>query len=164
MTVTRAFGDGRFKWSKDIVEENEKKFFGKPPLPGYHTPPYLTAKPMITTTRIQPDDFMIMASDGFWDHVTSDQAVDLVKRWLEKSSKRGISNKRPDAKDPHFGIDSKTRAATGYKADWQIKERDYVVEDQNAATHLVKNAFGGGNRELLCGVMTAQPPQSRDVR
>lgn len=146
------------------MDENERKFFGKPRLSGYYTPPYLTAEPVITTTEIQPDDFMIMASDGFWDHVTNDQAVDLVQRWLDKSSRDGIRNEIPDIKDPHLEIGSRKRVSTGYRANWQIKEEDYVVEDENAATHLIKNAFGGGDRELLCGVMTAPAPLSRDVR
>ena len=28
-------------------------------------------------------DFMIMASDGLWDRISSEHAVELIERWLE---------------------------------------------------------------------------------
>ncbi|KAF9125692.1 hypothetical protein BGW39_007219 [Mortierella sp. 14UC] len=83
---TRAFGDARYKWPKDIQE----KVFGlfpayRDPRPNYNTPPYVTAKPVVRHHKIQPekDRFLIMATDGLWDKLTSDEAVQLVGQLLD---------------------------------------------------------------------------------
>lgn len=44
-----------------------------------------TAEPEITTTRVRKGDFLIMASDGLWDCITSEEAVGLVGIWLENN-------------------------------------------------------------------------------
>lgn len=52
------------------------------------TPPYLTAEPEVTETRLQTGahpDFLIMASDGLWDNMSSEDAVACVELWLEKN-------------------------------------------------------------------------------
>lgn len=38
------------------------------------------------------------------------------------------------------------------------------MEDENAATHLVKNAFGGKQRQLFTGVLTVEAPISKTMR
>jgi len=45
-----------------------------------------------------------------------------------------------------------------------MKDDDFVVEDDNVATHLVRNAFGGGDHERLCAMTGVQSPTSREVR
>ena len=49
------------------------------------SPPYLTALPVVTTTKIEPEhgDFLITISYGLSDHLTNEQAVELVSRWLK---------------------------------------------------------------------------------
>ena len=167
MAITRAFGDGPWKWPKAVARELEEKFFGTVRT-GVETPPYLTAEPVITTTKIQPDnDFLIMASDGLWDHMTSEQAVDLVARWLKR---RPQNNKTLNGPVAHFDDESRddsiplTKRATIYDPRKTILEKDFVVEDANPATHLVRNAFGGSDRERFCGIMGAKPPLARDLR
>ena len=39
-----------------------------------------------------------------------------------------------------------------------------MVEDDNVATHLVRNALGGADHEMLCGLTGIQPPLSRNAR
>jgi pyruvate dehydrogenase phosphatase len=37
IAVTRAFGDGLWKWPLDVVKECHEKFFYRAPRPGYKT-------------------------------------------------------------------------------------------------------------------------------
>ncbi|KAF8062325.1 phosphatase 2C-like domain-containing protein [Lyophyllum atratum] len=48
----------------------------------YRTPPYLTATPEVGTMELQEDAFVIMATDGLWDCVSSDVAVEIVLRGM----------------------------------------------------------------------------------
>ncbi|KAI7757734.1 hypothetical protein M8C21_031549, partial [Ambrosia artemisiifolia] len=41
--------------------------------------PALTAEPSIISRKLRPQDlFMIFASDGLWDHLNDEEAVDIV--------------------------------------------------------------------------------------
>ncbi|KAK6439092.1 hypothetical protein LTR95_004706 [Oleoguttula sp. CCFEE 5521] len=64
----------------------------------------------------------------------------------------------PDA-DPDTYYDPDQRALK-----WRVSPKHFIVEDDNAGVHLIKNAFGGSRRRLFESVMTVQPPLSRDVR
>jgi pyruvate dehydrogenase phosphatase len=156
---TRAFGDGMYKWPLEVVQECRDKFFGVAPRRGYLSPPYITAEPVVVTTEIQEKgDFLIMASDGLWDHLSSEQAVKLVEMWVEtirnEKSGKGIQRSRP----------LQTKANGVKEEEWRIKDESFVVEDKNVATHLARNALGGGDHERLCGVIGAQPPLARSAR
>jgi pyruvate dehydrogenase phosphatase len=39
-----------------------------------------------------------------------------------------------------------------------------VIEDNNAATYLLKNSFGGKQRQLFTGILTAHASLSRSMR
>ncbi|KAF9901688.1 hypothetical protein EC991_005792 [Linnemannia zychae] len=83
---TRAFGDARYKWPKAIQDKVFSLFPAyRDPRPNYKTPPYVTAKPVVRHHKIQPekDRFLIMATDGLWDKLTSDEAVQLVGQLLD---------------------------------------------------------------------------------
>ncbi|EED16094.1 pyruvate dehydrogenase, putative [Talaromyces stipitatus ATCC 10500] len=49
------------------------------------TPPFLTAESVVVSIKIEPDkpSFLIMATDGMWDMLSSQQAVSLVGKSLE---------------------------------------------------------------------------------
>jgi pyruvate dehydrogenase phosphatase len=47
---------------------------------------------------------------------------------------------------------------------WKSEPKHFVVEDENCGVHLVKNALGGRRRDLFAGVMSVQPPYSRNIR
>ncbi|PSN71762.1 protein serine/threonine phosphatase 2C, partial [Corynespora cassiicola Philippines] len=93
LAVTRAFGDHRWKWENGFIRTLQAKFWGTPPRPNSRTPPYLTAEPVVTETdvvRVEPhpsspvkSDFMILASDGLWDRISSEHAVECVSRWID---------------------------------------------------------------------------------
>lgn len=160
LAVSRAFGDSRWKWSLDFQKEMKDNFNGPSPLtPRYdvRTPPYLTAEPIITSTRIDPNrpSFLIMASDGLWDMLSNEQAVDLVGKWLEPTEK-GIGLE-PTYEPFDFGQFLKGM-------NWKFMEERTTVQDENAAVHLVRNSLGGNHSELIAGRLAFGPPFSRHIR
>lgn len=178
---SRAFGDASYKWSREVQERMKKLFYGRTPTPLLKTPPYVTAEPIITTTKIEPDqgDFVVLATDGLWEMLTNEEVVGLVARWLESQRK---TQSTTDWAKSFFGSGSEALpierhvqnamdADEGQRApirqlQWQIEEHDerFVVEDKNVATHLVRNALGGRNRDMVCGLLTLVSPFSRRYR
>ena len=164
IAVTRAFGDHRWKWGNEVVQTVQEKYFGAALRPKSKTPPYMTAEPVVETTHIvrgEKGDFLIMASDGLWDHITSEDAVTCVEQWLQA---RKSGEPRIQTRDTTIGSGPDFELEDGNFATWKITPEDFVVEDDNAATHLVKNAFGGAKRRLFRTVMSAYYPLSRNVR
>ncbi|TGJ86489.1 hypothetical protein E0Z10_g2247 [Xylaria hypoxylon] len=85
LETTRAFGHGRWKLPYEFQRRLVHDYPGPPLLPfSKFTPPYLTAEPIVTTTTLQTgeDSFLIMGSAGFWNMISSAEAVALVGLWL----------------------------------------------------------------------------------
>ena len=83
---SRSFGDASYKWSVEMITQLRKLFFGvRSPSHNLRTPPYVTAEPVITTTKIRPEggDFVVMATDGLWEMLTNEEVVGLVGKWLD---------------------------------------------------------------------------------
>lgn len=68
----RAFGDVRYKWTRENLQKYVVPHFGEQVIPpNYYTPPYLTAKPEVQYHMLTPKDkFLVLASDGLWDVMT----------------------------------------------------------------------------------------------
>lgn len=84
---TRSFGDGAVKWSREIQRKLATLFFGTRMSSALLTPPYMTAKPVITRTQLQVDEepgFVVLASDGLFEMLSNDQVVGLVVDWLQQ--------------------------------------------------------------------------------
>ena len=113
----RTFGDVDFKWEKKYLENVV------PVWPNYFTPPYMTAEPVVTKHEVQAGDkFMILASDGLWERITNEDAVNVVVQ-----SMRGAV--------PH----GKSWAASFFKG----RKNDAECCLENAATQLLWHALGG---------------------
>ena len=172
LAITRAFGDSRWKWSRQVQEEVQRRFFGPPLRDPLISPPSLTALPVVTTTKIEPEngDFLIMASDGLWGHLTNEQAVELVSRWLKthdvtKDIVTPDLAQAPNAISVHVTLNRRNPNPNMAYTDLQAAdEKQFVLVDENAATHLTRNALGGSNEDMLCGRLTVNPPYSRNVR
>ena len=214
---SRAFGDATYKWSQEIQERMKREFFGRTSNTQIKTPPYVTAEPVVTTTKVYPDkgDFVVMATDGLWEMLTNEEVVGLVGQWLEKHpeaqrASSGKSNGMPGAVDgavvastgdpaadswlrswfsssqkhpadlPVQQLEDQSRDQSGQRAPMRQKQWGlspstssasgvlssdrYVVEDKNAATHLIRNALGGGDRDMVCSLLTLPSPYSRRYR
>lgn len=198
IAVSRAFGDARWKWPNDISKRAHDLFWGPSPRPKgvIKTPPYLTAEPEVSETRVQSGDhpdFLIMASDGLWDNMSSEDAVACVQLWLDKNKPtnflekpkgglldslglgKGIPN--PLARTPLGSAMPSYSSTSDVAGDedtyfdedekclkWRVSPKHFVNEDEHCGIHLVKNALGGKRRDLFTGIMSVQPPLSRYVR
>lgn len=161
MAITRAFGDHRWKYPLDFLRHLEADFFDVGPRPQYKTPPYMTAEPEITTRNVSTDDFIIMATDGLWDHISNEDAVACVSRWLA-AKKAGRPEKIDEGSDQEPVKMMEAREGFG---SWRATPEHFAIEDlDSAAVCLIKNAFGGARRDLFRGVMTETSPRSRYVR
>jgi pyruvate dehydrogenase phosphatase len=160
---SRAFGDALWKWPLEFQRDVQKRFYGPSPLTPrcpVQTPPYLTAEPVATSTKIDTDSpsFLIMATDGLWDTLSNQQAVDLVGTWLERGRVEQRNGHMEPAHEP-FGF-----GQFGKGVSWKFVGERTTVQDENVAVHLVRNSLGGNHHELVAGRLAFEPPSSRRAR
>ncbi|PWY76422.1 protein phosphatase [Aspergillus sclerotioniger CBS 115572] len=177
---SRSFGDAFYKWSKETQDKIKRQFFGRTPHPLLKTPPYVTAEPIITTTKMDPGsgDFLVLATDGLWEMLSNEEVVGLVGQWVEQQRVgTGASNKTWLKSLFGFGekeLPVEARKATDSEGQRRpIRQQQYdiagvasrfTVEDNNAATHLVRNAMGGKDKEMVSALLTLPSPYSRRYR
>uniref|UniRef100_A0A0W0GDB1 PPM-type phosphatase domain-containing protein n=1 Tax=Moniliophthora roreri TaxID=221103 RepID=A0A0W0GDB1_MONRR len=172
---SRAFGDAAYKWSIEIQKQLHQKFLGDRPMSDDKTPPYLTAEPEIKNFVVKHGDFLIMASDGLWDCLTSEEAVGLIGVWLGNNEK-SVHTDHPrrdyegqnkedrtvyQPKDLPVKLKQKDDTAN-YR--WWKAEKQFVNVDRNAAAHLIRNAFGGADNDLTNALLSMTAPRSRRYR
>lgn len=184
---SRAFGDAVYKWSLEVQGILGGKYFARRPSKHLLTPPYVTAEPIVTTTKISPEkgDFVVMATDGLWEMLTNEEVIGLVGMWLEKHGPPAVQKSSASSWLPSFlgggsksvlPIDSAETAPSDGKGgqrtpvrqqQWGVTGKEserFVVEDKNAATHLVRNALGGKDKEMVSALLTLPSPNSRRFR
>lgn len=178
--VTRAFGLAMFKWSQEVQERMHKEYFCDPPLrdfQGSDVDPtaeaegrlFLTAEPEITTIQTQPDDFLIMGNQGLWKSLTSEEAVGLVGAWLLKKHQilkapilEPTDNDFMERELLPVDLRENSDDTIWYKR-WKIPKR-FIFVDNNAGTHLVRNALGGANVTFMGGLLKVPHPLSARAR
>ncbi|TVY38199.1 Protein phosphatase 2C-like protein [Lachnellula occidentalis] len=182
---TRAFGDASYKWTREVSERLKRSFFGRTPSQHLRSPPYVTAEPVVTTTKIEPEkgDFVVMATDGLWEMLTNEEVVGLVGQWIETQSAETNGNsanswiKMFSSQQKGLPIEQGAKGAKGKAKDgqktpirqqqWGVKGGEnerFVVQDKNVATHLVRNALGGKDKDMVCALLTLPAPFSRRYR
>jgi pyruvate dehydrogenase phosphatase len=187
---TRAFGDAFYKWSRETQDRIKKHFFGRTPHQWLKTPPYVTAEPVVTSTEIEPSkgDFVVMATDGLWEMLTNEEVVGLVGQWIEKQNEKSAnaasstawlsswfkSSTPAELPVEKGGNMDKSGRSIGNgdlpirQQQWAVPSENshsrFIVEDKNAATHLVRNALGGKDRDMVCALLTLPSPYSRRYR
>lgn len=164
---SRAFGDVRFKWNRELQRsvlgnrsnsENVSIYEYVPP--NYHTPPYLTAEPEVTYHNLRRQDkFLVIASDGLWDMLSNEEVVNLVVgHQLEGDvQKKPLALKKP--------------TNLGYMQNLLHQRKDQHVHsyDQNVATHLIRHAIGNNEHgeidpEKLVAMLTLPDDLARMYR
>ncbi|XP_071701544.1 probable protein phosphatase 2C 42 [Rutidosis leptorrhynchoides] len=84
--VSRSIGDVYMKHARYNKEPIAAKFRLQEPI----VMPILSASPSILSHSLQPNDsFLIFASDGLWEHLTNEEAVDIV----HNSPRAGIAKR-----------------------------------------------------------------------
>ncbi|KAK2749657.1 hypothetical protein FQN57_005879 [Myotisia sp. PD_48] len=177
---SRAFGDAFYKWQRNTQDQLKRKFFGRTPHQALKSPPYVTAEPIVTSTKIEPTkgDFVVLATDGLWEMLSNEEVIGLVGQWVDyqKSSqgKDGMKGwlKSWFSSQGSLPVENKVDDTTSGQR-LPIRQQQYnisgnsnrfVVEDNNAATHLVRNALGGKDKDMVCALLTLPSPYSRRYR
>ncbi|PGH07815.1 hypothetical protein GX51_01525 [Blastomyces parvus] len=179
---SRAFGDAFYKWTRETQDKIKRHFFGRTPHQLLKTPPYVTAEPIITTTPVEPrnGDFVVLATDGLWEMLTNEEVVGLVGQWIEhqRSLAQGTHGSTKAWLQSWFSSESNLpveNSGVGKSSGQRLPIRQqqynipatssrFVVEDKNAATHLVRNALGGKDQDMVCALLTLPSPYSRRYR
>ena len=91
LAVSRAFGDRDFKAPRldHLLEMGvQEGIWSRQHAEGVHfTEAPVTAAPDITEISLGPDDeFLVLASDGVWDTLTSRQALQIVRKELQRGA------------------------------------------------------------------------------
>ncbi|PPQ92534.1 hypothetical protein CVT25_010367 [Psilocybe cyanescens] len=96
LMCTRGFGDGYYKLPRglfgdslhrryiDTISSVERK--GKITMNAqyaslfyaYKTPPYITSRPETGSIQLKKDNYIIMATDGYWDIISTEEATRIV--------------------------------------------------------------------------------------
>jgi pyruvate dehydrogenase phosphatase len=75
MQVSRSMGDMYLKHPQYNTDRIKPKFRTSEPF----SRPILSANPYIVSRDLQPSDsFVIFASDGLWEHLSNQEAVEIV--------------------------------------------------------------------------------------
>ncbi|KAJ7721185.1 phosphatase 2C-like domain-containing protein [Mycena maculata] len=175
---SRAFGDARYKWSRALQETLARAFLNgsmrAPPLL-LKTPPYVTACPVVThrVLELPPSDvktkgalrFIVLATDGLWDELSSEDVVRLVGGHLA-----GLTGAIPKSDLP--SLVPTTAGARTVQGKAALRARDgegkeagkWAFVDANPSAHLIRNAFGGANEGALRRLLSIPAPLARRHR
>jgi pyruvate dehydrogenase phosphatase len=165
--ITRSFGNGVLKWSRELQTFMQEKCLGDKPRDTVKTPPYATAMPEITTTAIEPGDFMVMASDGLWDCLTNEEVVGLVGLWLKRQddgvAKMQSTGEEQIVERADLPVELKDDQLDGNYEYWKAKKQ-FVNVDSNVARHLARNALGGADKDLHTALLSTPAPRARHFK
>lgn len=133
--------------------------------------PYVLGNSAIyrNTIDLEPkQDFVIMASRSFWDQMGYDQAVQCVLDWKDKFDPVEIAKAFVVAEqhDKHL-LTSPSDASIPKKLlrynegtgriCWPNSREHWVTERSNCAEHLIQNALGGSQRNLVNMLINTPP-------
>ncbi|KAJ3080642.1 hypothetical protein HK100_010093, partial [Physocladia obscura] len=146
---TRAFGDARYKWPSQLSQILLPNVTNRNPPKNYLTPPYVTATPVVTHYKITPsrDLFLVLATDGLYDELSSQEVVTVVSGFLQ-----------------HHGVAAAPSVDWGPNPLVDHKAVFAFTKDSNAATCLIRNALGGANEDKMKKLLGIPPPYSRRFR
>ncbi|THH13631.1 hypothetical protein EW146_g6608 [Bondarzewia mesenterica] len=178
---TRAFGDARYKWSREAQEILSQAFLAgngkamRPTSPAFKTPPYVTANPVVTHRKLTIPDktstdastkskptfrFLVLATDGLWDQLSSEEVVALVGGYLA-----GLKGTVPKSSLPSMvPTTAGSPTVEGKDKNRKAGEGSWSFVDDNVSAHLIRNAFGGGDEGRLRRLLSIPAPFSRRWR
>lgn len=146
----------------------------RPARPGFKTPPYVTATPVVTHRKLslpnpgssepKPSSslkFLVLATDGLWDELSSEEVVALVGGYFA-GLKGTISKSSLPALVPTVAGSPTVRGKAITKA--KAQQGSWAFQDDNVSAHLIRNAFGGGDEDKLRKILSIPAPHSRRWR
>lgn len=147
----------------------------RPPPSTLQTPPYVTATPVVTHHKLSflplPDvpaskpsstlRFIVLATDGLWDQLTSQEVVALIGGHLA-----GLKGKIPKSSMANL-VPTSAGSPTIEGKDKRRTKKDegmWAFVDENVSSHLIRNAFGGGDDSKLRKLLSIPAPFARSYR
>lgn len=144
----------------------------RPAPASFKTPPYVTATPIVTHRKFSFGDgssdtpkrlgprFVVLATDGLWDKLSSEEVVALVGGHLK--GLRGVVPKTQlQTLVPTLSgsptVEGKDKIKRNAEGSW-------LFGDDDLSVHLIRNAFGGGDAFALRKLMSIPPPFARRYR
>lgn len=152
------------------------------------TPPYVTSRPEITHRKLPFNSdtssskscsssnlrFLVMATDGLWDRLSSAEVVALTGEYLNRVAPNGS----PSSSPPPLTISKSDLAQTTVETPTSLgvlgkgtpqdtpssKEGAWAFVDKNVSTHLIRNALGGADENELHKLLSIPAPLSRRYR
>jgi pyruvate dehydrogenase phosphatase len=145
------------------------------PVPaGLKTPPYVIATPVITHRKFslpnpgssepKPSSslkFLVLATDGLWDELSSEEVVTLVGGYFA-GFKGTVSKSSLPALVPTTAGSPTVQGKEGTRGNAQ--QGSWAFVDDNVSAHLIRNAFGGGDEDELRKNLSIPAPHSRRWR
>jgi pyruvate dehydrogenase phosphatase len=137
------------------------------------TPPYVIATPVVTHRKLSLPDpgssqpksssfkFLVLATDGLWDELSSEEVVALVGGYF--SGLKGTISKSSLQTLVPTTTGSPTVQGKEHTRESAIRG-SWAFEDDNVSAHLIRNALGGGDEDELRKVMSIPAPYSRRWR
>ncbi|EJU06323.1 protein serine/threonine phosphatase 2C [Dacryopinax primogenitus] len=180
---SRAFGDARYKWTKDQQDRINRELISPPDVlrtpPAFQTPPYVTADPVVThrpfripltTTGGNPSvqdkiptaqlRFLILATDGLWDALSPMEAVTIASTHLSQTHAGTFPQSTSPPIQGAAGVDGK-----GPGMHEPDKSAETWVYDQRdtPAVCLIRNALGS-TPDQVRRMLSLRAPYSRRER
>ncbi|KAI0307037.1 protein serine/threonine phosphatase 2C [Multifurca ochricompacta] len=176
---SRAFGDARYKWPREVQETLYKAFIAgagkamRPAPPALKTPPYVIATPVVTHRKLSlpksglPKEkstslkFLILATDGLWDELSSEEVVSLVGGYFS-GLKGTVSKASLQTLVPTTSGSATVQGKEQTRGN--ARQGSWAFVDDNVSAHLIRNAFGGGDEDELRKILSIPAPHSRRWR
>lgn len=141
----------------------------------FRTPPYVTSTPVVTHRKLsflpladqttsKPSSalrFIVLATDGLWDQLSSQEVVALVGGHLA-----GLKGTIPKSSMTSL-VPTSTGSPTVEGKDKRRQKKDegaWAFVDENVSAHLIRNAFGGGDIAALRRLLSIPAPFARSYR
>lgn len=105
--------------------------------------------------------FIVLATDGLWDQLTSQEVVALVGGHLS-----GLKGNIPKASISDLVPTSAGSPTVEGKDKKKVKKDEgvWAFVDDNVSSHLIRNAFGGGDDQKLRKLLSIPAPFARSYR
>ena len=145
----RAFGDFGYKWPVSVIRSvGLIKAFGPRVIPPfYHTPPYLTAEPEVTSFDLKTVEdaklsFLILATDGLWEQFGSSREVTDVL-WRYHRLNKSLSNQGEESSLENEDTIELPPPPGQENQEMSFKDDEIPVEemDGNQATYLLRSSL-----------------------
>jgi len=146
----------------------------KPPPRNLDTPPYVTAEPEVQYRKFSlpstsPKDpssstlrFLILATDGLWDELSSNDAVALVAAHI--TGQRGSIDKTQLLKQLPLREDHTQKTSAPLPHTARSRNVKWAFRDEELGMHLIRNACGGDNEIAIRQTLSIPAPYSRRFR